>query len=211
MLNPKEALVIGISTLVLTLAASFLAGFSVFLYTLLAVFAVLAVNIISKKIAGFYLDSDVQIDLWHMDRYGFAQSKYFKRPIPAGIIFPIVFSLISFGHLIWMACLVFEVKPEIYRAAKRHGLYSYSEMTEYHMGIIAATGIFANLVLAFVGYLIGGSFFTEFSKLSIYYAFFSILPFSDLDGNKVFFGSLVLWSFLATLVLIGLAYAFFLI
>jgi Zn-dependent protease len=107
-----------------------------------------------------------------------------------------------------MACLVFDVKPKIYRAAKRHGLYSYSEMTESHIGLIAAVGVIASLVFAVIGYLMG---FSEFSRLSIYFAFFNMIPISDLDGNKIFFGSLILWSFLAALVLIGLGYVFFLV
>jgi Zn-dependent protease len=53
--------------------------------------------------------------------------------------------------------------------------------------------------------------FSEFSRLSIYFAFFNMIPISDLDGNKIFFGSLILWSFLAALVLIGLGYVFFLV
>ncbi|MBL7059296.1 hypothetical protein ISS08_02490, partial [Candidatus Pacearchaeota archaeon] len=101
-----------------------------------------------------------------------------------------------------------DVKAKVYRAAKRHGLYSFSEMTEYHLGLIAASGIFINLILAIIGYVIG---FPLFAKLNIYYALFNMIPISDLDGNKIFFGSLVLWSFLAALTLIGLGYALFLI
>jgi hypothetical protein len=38
-----------------------------------------------------------------------------------------------------------------------------------------------------------------------------MLPIADLDGNKIFFGSIVIWSFLAVLVLIGLGYIFLLV
>ena len=57
-------------------------------------------------------------------------------------------------------------------------------------------------MFAVIGYLVG---FSDFAKISLYYAFFNMLPLSDLDGNKLFFGSLVTWVFLAALVLIGLA------
>ena len=79
------------------------------------------------------------------------------------------------------------------------------------MGLIAASGIFANLFFAIIGYLVGGPFFTLFSLLNIWMAFFNIIPISDLDGNKIFFGSLILWSFLAALTIIGLGYAIFLV
>jgi len=104
--------------------------------------------------------------------------------------------------------MVFDVKPKVYRAAKRHGLYSYSEMTEAHIGLIAAAGVLTNLFLAVISYFLG---FETFSRINIYFAFFNMLPISDLDGNKIFFGNLVLWSFLAVLAIIGLGYAIFLV
>ena len=59
-----------------------------------------------------------------------------------------------------------------------------------------------------ISYLLG---YPDFARLNLYLAFFNMIPISDLDGNKIFFGSIVLWSFLATIVLIGLGLAFFLI
>lgn len=206
MLNKKEIIAIVVITIVLGFAISLIKSLEIFLYTLLAVFFVLMINIFAKKIASFYLDSEIEIKLWEIKRYGFKAHRYFKKPFQAGIFLPIISSVLSFGYLTWMACLTFDVKPKIYRAAKRHKLYSFSEMTEHHLGLIAAAGILANLVFALIGYLIG---FTDFAKINIYFAFFNMLPISDLDGNKIFFGNLVLWSFLAAIVLIGLFYTIF--
>lgn len=208
MINPNEAKVIVGTTILLAAGVSFLRSIDAFLYSLLAVFLVLVINILAKKITSFYLESEIEIKPWTVKRYGFKPTKYFKKPFPAWILLPIISAAITFGHFVWMSITTFEVKPKSYRAAKRHGLYSFSEMTEAHIGLIAVAGVIANIVFAILGYLIG---FTEFARLNLYLAFFSILPFSDLDGNKIFFGSLILWSFLAAVVLIGLAYAFFLI
>ena len=208
MLNAKETLTIFIATIILALTLSFAKGAGFLLFALISVFLILVINTLAKKVTSFYLDSEIEVDVWKIQRYGFKSHEYLKRPFLAGIFFPIIFALLSFGKLVWMASLIFEVKPTSYRAAKRHGLYSYSEMTEDHIGYIAAMGIFANLLFAFIGYLLG---FSEFSRLSIYYTFFNMLPISDLDGNKIFFGNIILWSFLAALVLIGLSYAFFLV
>ncbi len=179
----------------------------IFLYTFLAVFLIIAINITAKKIASFYLGSKIELKLWEIRRYGFKPSRHFKKPFPAGAFFPIIVTALSLGYLTWMASLVFDVKPNTHRKAKRHGLYTFSEMTEAHIGLIASMGIFANLIFAVFGYLVG---FLDFAKLNIYYAFFNILPLSNLDGNKIFFGSRVLWSFLASLVLIGLGSILFL-
>jgi Zn-dependent protease len=206
MLGKKEILVLLLITLVFAVTLSFL-KMEIFAEVLLAVFIVLVLNIAAKKISAFYLESDIEIKLWRMERYGFKRHEYFKRPFEIGIFLPIIVSLVSLGNLLWMASMVFDVKPKVYRAAKRHGLYSFSEMTEAQIGMIAAAGVLINLVAAVIAYFLG---FPLFARLNVYFAFFSMLPLSDLDGNKIFFGNIVLWSFLATLVLIGLGYAFFL-
>ena len=72
-----------------------------------------------------------------------------------------------------MASLVFDIKPKVYKAAKKQGLYSFSETTEGQIGLIAAAGITLNIILAVIGYFLG---FTTFSKLNIYFAFFNMLP-----------------------------------
>ena len=208
MLNKKEIISILVIALILAFTISLIETTKIFFYSLVAIFFVIAINIFSKKVASFYLDSEIEIKLWEIKRYGFKPHKYFKKPFPAGAFLPIIVTALSAGYLNWFASLIFDVKPKIYRAAKRHGLYSFSEMTELHIGLIAAAGVSANLIFAVIGYLIG---FPLFTKLNIYYAFFNLLPLSDLDGNKIFFGSLVLWSFLAAIVLVALGYAFLIV
>lgn len=183
-------------------------NFDFFIYALISMALILAINIAAKIIASHYYESEIEVKVWEMERYGFKPGSYFKKPIPVGAFIPIITSLISFGYFTWLASLVFDVKPKVYRAAKRHGLYSFSEMTEEHIGNIAAAGILANLAFAIIGYLIG---FEEFAKLNIYYAAFSMIPISDLDGNKIFFGNIVSWSFLATIVMIAVGFAIFMV
>lgn len=207
MLSKKEIGTLILTTIVLALTISFL-KIETLIPILLAIFLVLVLNVAAKKVAAFYLESEIEVKPWQMERYGFKKHHYFKKPVPIGIFLPIIVALVSLGRLLWMASMVFDVKPRVYRAAKRHGLYSFSEMTEAHIGLIAAAGIVINLVAAVFGYFLG---FPIFARLNVLYVFFNMLPLSDLDGNKIFFGNIVLWSFLATLVLIGLGYVFFLI
>ena len=121
---------------------------------------------------------------------------------------PIIVAIFSLGYLKWMASVVFDIKARIYRTAKRFGIYSFSEITEYHLALIAASGVVINIILGIFGYLAG---FDNFARLNIYYAFFSIIPISDLDGNKIFFGSVIMWSALAAICLLGLGYVFLVI
>jgi hypothetical protein len=206
MLTKKEIIPISLIILILSFTVSLIRSWTLFYYSLLSIFLIVLVNILAKKIASFYLDSEIEIKLWQIKRYGFKPNQNFKRPFPTGAFFPILLTAISFGYLTWMASLTFEVKPKVYRAAKRHGLYSFSEMTESHIGLIAAAGIFATLGFAVLGYFIGLPEIMNFVNLSILYAFYNMIPISDLDGNKIFFGNKILWSFLATITLIGVGY-----
>jgi len=210
MITQKEITAILIATIILAFSINLISSIEGFLYTLLAVFIIILANLIAKKITSFHLDSEIETSLWEIKRYGVKAHHRFKKAFPLGAFLPILSKLILFpiNSFVWMASLVFDVKAKTYRSAKRHGLYKFSEMTEDHIGYIAAAGIGANLALAIIGYLIG---YPLFAKLNIYYAFFNMIPISNLDGNKIFFGNMVLWVFLAVITLIGLGYALFLV
>jgi hypothetical protein len=211
MFNKKEIATIIIAAIIIAFSTSLLlGGIITFLWTLLAVFVLILINVLAKKIFGFYLETETEIKFWEINGMGIKKRKNFNKPFPIGAFLPLLSKIVLFplNGFAWMASLVFDVKPKSQRAAKRHGLYTFSEMTEEHMGYIAAAGILATLVFAVIGYLLG---FTEFSKLSLYYALFNMIPVSSLDGNKIFFGNIVLWSFLACLVVIGLFFMIFII
>lgn len=217
MINGKEfgylVLVTIITAFAIALGKTFAINLTLFLYALLGVFILVLVNILVKKTVAYFLESEIEIKLWEIKRYGFKTGDYFKKAFPIGGFAPLISKIFFFplNGFTWMASLVFDVKAKAYHAAKRHGIYSFSEMTEEHIGKIAAAGIFANLILAILFYFIGGGFGILFAKLNIWFVFFNMIPISDLDGNKIFFGNLVLWSFLAVVTLIGLGYTFLLV
>ena len=166
------------------------------------------VNIFAKKLTAYYLECSVETKIWHVQRYWFRDSNHLKYPIATGIIFPLLISVLSLGTFYWLATTQSEISARRARVARRHDFYSYSELTEYHVGIIPAAGIFAVIVLAFFAYLINEP---ELGKLAIFFACFNMLPLGQLDGSKVFFGSVRLWFVLAAVCLIALGYAVFLI
>lgn len=203
MLTRKEIVSLAVTLLIFALAISLISSVKVFLFTLLSFFIIIGINVIVKKIVASYYDSEIEMRIWEIKRYGFSPKKRLGNPLIIGAILPLISIVFFQGYLVWMASLVFDVKPKISRAVKRHGLYSFSEMTEWHIGLIAAAGIVANLFFALVGYLIGLPSEMNFTFLSIWFAFFSILPISDLDGNKIFFGSFILWGVLAAIAIIS--------
>ena len=213
MINWKELTAIVIVSIITAFSVTLVKSVNIFLLALLGVFILILVNVLVKKMMAYFLESEIEIKIWEVQRWGFRTNQYWKKPFPLGAFMPLLSKIILFplNGFVWMASLVFETKAKSYHAAKRHGIYSFSEMTEEHIGRIAAAGIFVNLLLAFIFYFVGGNFGILFAKLNIWFAFFSMIPLSDLDGNKVFFGNLVLWSFLAVITLIGLVYSFVLV
>lgn len=210
MINRKEITDILIISIILTFSMTLFHKFSNFLEILIYFLIIILINVFVKKIVSYYFESEVETKIWSFKRWGYKPNNHFRKEFLAGAFFPIISSILflPLNGFIWMSSLIFDVKSKIYRAAKRHGLYSFTEISGDHIAYIAAAGIFANLLFSFIAYLIG---FSEFAKLSIWFTFFNIIPISNLDGNKIFFGSKVLWSLLATIILIAMGYTFLVI
>jgi hypothetical protein len=179
----------------------------------LFVFAIIivAVPIIAKKLTANALDANVEHELWFFQRFGFWPRAKFKGPIPAGIIFPLFISIFTLGYTKLMTLLTYETKALKRRAAKRFGFYSFTEITEFHHGLIGAAGILSLLVLALIAYLIPSPNLELLTKLSVYYAFWNIIPFSKLDGTQIFFANQILYFTLATITLIATVFVFLLL
>lgn len=199
---------LAIATLVLT----FVTGLTFLLksqwqdLTLAFTFSVIIITtvVLVKKAAAFLLDTDVEHEIWNMQNFGFTKRYRLKKPVPAGIILPIIISLLSLGTIKFSALLTYEVRALKYRASKRFGFYSYTALTDHHNSFIGAAGIIALFVLAFIAYLIKLDYL---SQISIFYAFWNLIPISKLDGTQIFFGSRVLWAILATIAIISSFFA----
>jgi len=178
--------------------------------SILSLFVVISINIIAKKLTARYLDSSIEVSPWSFKRFGLASKKYFKKPFPSGILFPIISTIASLGYFIWLAVFEFEPSPLSSRVTKRHGMYRFSELTEWHIGIIAASGVVLNLLFAIIFYLLPFNLI-EIAKLSIFFAVWNMVPLGNLDGSKILFGSRLLWYSLALISLIFLLYALLLV
>jgi hypothetical protein len=169
---------------------------------------ILVVSVGAKKLVASSLDIGAEHSIWHMNRLGFHPTAYFKKEVPTGIILPLGVSLITAGKLFLMTLLSFEARALRHRAAKRHGFYSFSEVTDWHNGLIGASGVVATLLLAVASY-----FFNEepLAKFAIFYAVASLIPLSNLDGTQIFFGSKTIWTVLVVIALIFFLYALLLV
>ncbi len=208
MFTKKEVGSIILISLILGICLSSLQSLEKLVHSSLLIFSIILINIFAKKIRAYYLETEIEHVSWTVQRFGFKPHQKFPKPIQAGMILPLFLWALTQGAFVWMAALVFDIKGKVYRAAKRHGLYKFSEISEEEIGNIAATGVLANLFIAFLAYLLG---FPLFAKFNIYYAVFNIIPLSDLDGNKIFFAKFEFWCAIAAITLIALLYAVLLI
>jgi hypothetical protein len=210
MMNSREILHILITILVLAVVISFtsiiLGEWEKIGIALLFAAIIIVVNVTAKKAAAAALDSDVEHRIWMWSRYGFKPGWNIGKPIPLGVILPLVMTAFSLGVLKCMTFLTYETAALKRRAARRFGFYSFSEMTDWHNALIGAAGIASVLAVSFIFYWIPG--FEGLPRLAAYYAFWNMIPFSKLDGTHILFGSKVLYTALASLTIVFALAAF---
>ena len=194
----KEILVIIIAAAILGVSFSF-PGFKNIITLISLFFIVICINVIAKKIIAYYYEASIKTKFWRLYQFWFTKKSHFRNPIPM-FWFPFLVSVAFNGAIQWLGILEFDIEAKTERVSKRHGLYRFSQMAEYHIAIIAATGLILNLLVAAIAYVLN---FTTFAQLNIYYAFWSIIPISSLDGSKILFGSKPLWTvlFIITIIL----------
>jgi len=203
MFKKEEFAYFGLSALVL----GYIIALSTFTWTgwLIGIglaLAMISIHVIVQKMVAYKFGANLEYDLWTIRRYWFFEHSHFKKRFPAWLIIPLLLAMMTAGFIKWFAVLVFEAYPSTKRIEKR-----WYEMSEWEFAVIAVSGIFANLILAIVSQLCG---WNDFAILNLLFAFFNALPFSQLDGSKIFFGSRILWVFTiilisAMLILIGIS------
>ncbi len=199
----KEISIILLTILILGISTSYLSPIGYHI-SILAFLLILSANILVKKITAYNFESDITIKPWSIYQFGFRKDAHFKEPVPMSWV-PILLTLLTNGTIWWLALLQFDVKANPERVSKRHGLYRFTKMTEWHVGMIAFFGIMTNLILGIISYILG---FEYFAKLNIFFAAWSLVPLGNLDGTKVLFSSRLVWIITAIITAILTIIAF---
>jgi hypothetical protein len=202
MLTKKEFAWVIIATLIL----GFIIGFSekpeYSLWVFLVAFIIIIVNILAKKIASGFYSIKIEHKPWEFQRYGLYEQSHFKKPFPIGLILPFILSLLSLGIIKLMIILQFDAENLPYkRILKMRGRERRTEINESDLAITSAWGFYALIFTAIIGALLN---FPELSKYAVIYGIWNLLPISQTDGSKVFFGSFANWTFLAIIYIISL-------
>jgi len=210
----KEVSHLVISIVLFAFVISFLQGIEIFAIGLLIAFVILGVNVLVKEFVASSLDAKIENKIWHLQRWGWYERSYFKKPIPVGVIIPFLLSILSFGAIACLTFLQTNIEATPARVAKRRGgARRFAEVTEWHHAAIPAAGIGANLIFALLFYIFFRNIplVLDIAKFSVYYSMWNLLPLGQLDGTKILFGSRILWLFLVIISLIFTLISVFLI
>ena len=198
-----EITTIVLASIILAVTYSF-RNTRLFIWAGISFLIIITLNVLAKKIIAYNFEAKARIKFWGWFQFGFGKKAHFKKPLPM-LWLPLVLSFFTKGLLnFWFGILEFDIKPKTERVSRRHGLYRFSEMTDWHIALIVAAGIVINLIASIVGYVAG---FETFARLSIWFAAWSLIPISSLDGSKLFFGSRALWFTMLVIVGIFLGYS----
>jgi len=198
----KEITIIVFASLILGISLSmFDLSFNLTFTLTISFLIIISLNIIAKKIAAYYYESNIKTRFWSWYQYGLRKDFHFKKPVPM-LWLPPILAFFTKGFFLWLGILEFDVTPRIERISRRHDLYKFTEMSEWHIALITTAGIVMTLILSIIGYVAG---FETFAKLAVYYAVWSIIPIGNMDGSKVLFGSKILWLTLLIILMISLS------
>ena len=191
MLNKKEIISILIATLVLGYILSF-KGFTWLSWLTMAGLAliILFVHHMGQKFTALFYDCSTETSLWTIRQYTFKKSGHFRFDFPMWAVLPLFLvwlTSIAISPLKWLALTTFEATPLPSRVQRK-----YAELTDWDLALISAGGLFFNALLAVISQSFG---WNSFALLNIYFIIFNLVPFSTLDGGKIFFGSPMLWIF----------------
>jgi len=151
---------------------------------------IIIASVLVKKAIAKTLDVEIEHKIWEWDRYRFSEGAHFKRPIPMGLVLPLLLLFISVGTVKFFAFLQFSTKALVAKAAKKYGRYRFSKVNEWDEALIGFYGLLGIIALSLIARffnqipLIG-----ELSKYAMFYAISNVLPLGLLDGAKIFFGS----------------------
>jgi len=167
---------------------------------------------ITKKIAAPFFSIKIEYKIWEFKRYGFYKRAYLKKPFPIGLILPFSLTILSLGLIRPLTLLQFDAEniseSRILKKKGRRRKLRKTEMNEADPAYTIAWGFYALLLLSIISAIIttftNFQIFSELTKYSIYYGLWNLLPISNLDGTKLFFGSLLNWTLLAIIYIISL-------
>lgn len=143
------------------------------------------VSYFTKFLVARRLGFEIRTKLISFKRLGFQYQSPF--PIPAWLIFPLLFSLISYNAL-----KILTILGTYYKPLPKRLRYKF-ELDEYDMAKISMISIIACLFFTILFYYLG---FYEIASFGAWFVVSNLIPLGSLDGSRIFYGSWLAWIFI---------------
>ncbi len=211
MFKLEEIRDLGISIILLGLMFGFDDGAKTFilkdwLINLLKIIFLVAISILIRegviKLVALSKNVESIYQIWNINRIWFGGYGKIKKGIPMGIILAILFIFISKGKFFFTAIGIHELKEKLVARTGNKKIF----LEYFEEALIVLSGVITHVLLVVIAILISKSLginLVNFTKINFYMALFSLLPLSNLDGSKIFFGSIILWLFTLIFVIIS--------
>ncbi|MEM4244740.1 MAG: hypothetical protein QXR60_00855 [Candidatus Nanoarchaeia archaeon] len=162
----------------------------------LACFAVLLAYALAQKLVANHYGCSAEFSLWTVQRYGFRPYAKFKRPFPIGVLIGFIVAVLSQGKFFFADMASVNFMEQRQRRIGR----KYLNVTASEIAKIALAGVFAALLIALLASILNLG--KELVLVASLFAVYQMLPLPNLDGIKIFFGSLPMFAFSAAFVLL---------
>ena len=199
--NKKEISWIILAIIILGFIIEFSTAYTLTFIGVIYATIIILTSVLIKNLAADYFYVIIEHQIWEFKQWWWTTRSHFKKAIPIGLILPFFVTFVSIGTIKIMTLLQFNGKPSKKRLLKKRGAVRKSEVNESDFAFISAWASWGLIILAIIASLIHQP---ELSKYAIYYGFWNLLPISQLDGAKLFFGSFINWILLLLAYVISL-------
>jgi len=165
---------------------------------------IILISILGKNLTAHVRHIEIKHEVWKFKQFWFWTMAHFKKPIPVGVILPLLFAIPTAGgslYSMFPAFLQYKSKALPSKVSKRLSNWRYAEIMEWDLALISFFGFAFLIILSLFSFWLG---FPILAKLSLFYAVINAIPISTLDGSKLFFGSFPLY--ITTLILFAVNY-----
>ena len=176
-----------------------------FIHVLMAAAITLLLYELTHKLVARRYKAETEYEIWSIKRYGFWRSSEFPvkflgftiRSLPIGIILSIMATLLSKGlfYLIPMASFRLVERPHLRLGAK------FRHVSNFEEAKIAASSLVILAIIALIASSSSALIFSQLSAMMYVFIAWCLIPISQLDGSKIFFGSIPLYIATAMFVL----------
>jgi hypothetical protein len=166
---------------------------------------IIGISTIAKIITAKIIDAELNIELLGLQRFWFSKWAHFKKPVLIGLFLPLFMGFLSGGSIKMLTFLQFNFTGSPRRVVKKYGTRRFYGISEWDGALIAFYGFVGVLLLAIITHFLNFSGFPlkVLSNYALYYTIWNLIPFGQMEGSRLFYGSKPLYSFSLAITLIA--------